>query len=381
MMTRSRTLAALVLGLTLLGTACAAAFGPDTTSAGFGAVFLAYAAVGWVVVRHQPSNRVGWLLMAFGATGSLMGLLAGYAALARVTGLGGEHVATWAESWLWAPTLGVVTGPLLVLFPDGRAPSPRWHFVFWTSAAFIVCASLGNALYPFPPGDGGPNPYGIAGAEGPLTVLLNFSGVCLLASLAGGIGALVVRFRRGGHVQRQQLKWFLAAAVLVPVTILIGDMNNQSLQDIAVPIGMSLLAVATGIAILRHGLYDIDRIISRTVGWALVSIVIGAVYLGGVTLLTAASSRLTGESTVAVAASTLLAAAAFGPVRRRIQSAVDRRFNRARYDAAHTVDIYRMHLRDELDVVSISSHLQGAVVSTLQPTTLSLWLRAPEART
>ena len=360
------------------GLVSAVLFAPKVTDASFAAVFLAYTAVGWLIVRHHPHNSVGWLLLAAGATGACLSLLWGYRALAPHLGLPGDHLAVWIESWLWAPIVAIFTGPLLAVFPTGGLLSPRWRWVPWTSGAFAVLAIIGNGLYPWPAGDGGPNPYGIPGAEVPLEVVTNVSGILLMLSLLGGIAALVVRYRRGGTVERRQLKLFLAAAVLVPAAIQIGEINNQALQDIAVPIGMSLLAVATGIAILRHGLYDIDRIISRTVGWALVTVVIATVYLGAVTVLTSLTARVAGQSTVAVAASTLIAAAAFGPVRRRVQSAVDRRFNRSHYDAAHTVQTYRAQLRDDLDIESITVHLHSAIAQTLQPERAALWLRTPE---
>ena len=379
-MNRRFVLASTLLAGSAGGVVSAVLFAPEATDATFAAVFLAYTAVGWLIVRHQPRNSVGWLLLAAGATGACLSLLWGYRALAPHLELPGDHLAGWIESWLWAPIVAIFTGPLLAVFPTGHLLSPRWRWVPWTSAAFAILAIIGNGLYPWPADEGGSNPYGIAGAEATLDVVTNVSGILLLASLFGGIASLIVRYRRGGTIERRQLKWFLAAAVLVPAAIQIGEINNQALQDIAVPIGMSLLAVATGIAILRHGLYDIDRIISRSVSWALVTIVIGGVYLGFVTVLSAATATIAGDSTVAVAAATLAAAAAFGPVRRRIQSAVDRRFNRTRYDAEQTVEAYRLRLRNDLDVGSITAHLHSAVATTLQPTTAALWVRAPEVR-
>lgn len=370
-----------VLATGLLGFALAGALGSTLfgNSGAFALVFVAFAVVGWLVARSHPDNLVGWLLLGFGAVGGVNGGMHVWAAAARAWNLPGREVALWSQSWLWAPMLGVSFGPLLVLFPDGRLPSPRWRFVLWASGVFVVLGAIGNALYPVAPGEGHPNPYAIESAAGILRVAQNLAGVALMVSLLGGVAALAVRYRRSGGVQRQQMKWFLAAAALLPVATVVGEFNNQALQEIAIPFVLALLAVATGIAILRHGLYDIDRIISRTVGWALVTVFIGAIYLAGVTVLTSITASAAGDSPVATAAATLAAAAAFGPARRRIQTAVDRRFNRARYDAQRTVDTYRQRLRDELDMDSISAGLQTAVADALQPRATKLWLRTPEA--
>lgn len=367
-----------LLGFTVLGAVFSVLFAQSATDTAFPLVLTTYAVVGWLVARNQPGNAVGWLLLIFGAIGGVNGVAAVWAEAARTFRWGGSEIADWTQTWLWAPMLGVTFGPLLVLFPDGKLVSSKARIILWLSGAFIVLGSVGNAFYPYGAENGGPNPYAIAGQESTLRTLQDLAGLALMLSLIGGVVALVVRYRRADRLQRQQLKWFLFAAALLPAAIIVGELRDQALQEIAVPVGLAFLAAAIGIAILRHGLYDIDRLISRTVGWALVSVVIGAVYLGAVSVLTSVTTSVTGESTLAVAASTLLAAAAFGPVRRRIQSGVDRRFNRARYNAAQTVEAYRMRLRDDLDVGSISTHLQAAVATTLQPSTSSLWLRAPE---
>ena len=362
-------------GLGLLG---AVWFAPSGDGAAFSLVFFCYAAVGWLVATRRSSNNMGWLLLAFAGIGATHGVLWAWSAAAAAWDWPGLAVARWSQSWLWAPVLGLVFGPLLASFPDGRLLSRRWRPVLWLAGVFIVLAGTGNALYPHPVGDSGPNPYALHGAEPLLDAMRNVGGIALMLSLAGGVAALIVRYRRGDAVQRRQMKWFLAAATLLPVATVVGELEDQALQPVAIPVALALLAAAIGIAILRHGLYDIDRIISRSVSWALVTVVVGAVYLGAVTLLTSITAGFAGESTIAVAAATLLAAAAFRPARSKIQSVVDRRFNRARYDALQTVDEYRLRLRDDLDVDSIAGHLQGVAVSALQPEQSLLWLRAPE---
>ena len=371
----STAVATAMLGLCVAGLILSVTFGPGPSESVFGLVFVAYAAVGWSITRRQSRNRIGWLLLAFGAVGGANGTLWAWHSAATAWGLPGARIADWSETWLFAPMIGLAFGPLLALFPDGQLLSPRWRVLLWLSGAFVVLAGLGNALFPYPAGDGGPNPYAVHGFDGILRLAQAFGGVCLMLSVVGGVAALVVRYRRAGQVQRQQLKWFLAAAALLPLLTLVGEMNDQALQGVAMPFGLALLAAAIGIAILRHGLYDIDRIISRTVGWALVTVVIAGVYLGAVTVLTALTAAVAGESPAAVAAATLLAAAAFKPARSRIQAAVDRRFNRARYDTARLTESYRNHLRDELELDSIGGDLVRVAHVAVQPRSAVLWLR------
>lgn len=376
---QARPLATALLGVGLLGLVCTALFSPHPPDAAFATVAVVYGFTGWLIAKHQPDNMVAWLLLLFGGLGGLQGSLWGWQTAAGEFGLPGAALTAWTEIWIWAPMLGITFGPLLVLFPDGRLLSNRWAAVLWLSGAFVVLAGVGNALFPYAPEDGGPNPYAVEGFDASLRMLQDLGGLALMGALLGGVAGLAVRFRRADQVQRQQLKWFLTAAALLPVVTVAGELDEQALQPVAVPLGLSLIAVAMGIAILRHRLYDIDRIISRSLSWALVTVVIGSVYFGAVTLLTAATASVAGQSAPAVAVSTLLAAAAFGPVRRRIQSAVDRRFNRARYDAAQTVEAYRVRLRSDLDVESIAAHLHGAVADTLQPRSSTVWLRGPGA--
>ena len=343
--------------------------------------------VGLLIAGRRPGHPYGWLLLSLGLAGALLEVteLSALYMLESGTGTRGLALAgAVATQPLWAATVGHVP-LLLLLFPDGRLPSPRWR---WLARAVVTMTVIGGVASLFIPEQLSvvpvANPIGM---REPYATWINATVigmvVGLFLSMIPAAGSLLLRRRRSTAQQRLQLRWFSWAAGLFVLAFLVtgfAGIDNDVISNSIVAAGFAAVYGAIGVAVLRYRLYDIDRIISRTLGWALVTIVIATVYLGGITLLTAASTRLTGESTVAVAASTLLAAAAFGPVRLRIQSAVDRRFNRARYDAAQTIDTYRMQLRDELDVVSISNHLEAAVVSTLQPRTLSLWLRAPEAR-
>ena len=376
-MSRARRASAALLTFTVAGGAASAVFAPVLAETSFAVVFVCYAVVGWLITRSHPENVVGWLLLALGAMGGVSGTLWGWAAVAAAAGLPGRDIAVWSQTWLWAPMLGIAFGPLLLYFPNGRLLSPRWRFALWVSAAFVVVAGVGNALMPSTEG-GGTNPYALQGHDAALRQATAVGGIALMVSLVAGVASLVLRFRRGGTTERRQLKWFLLAAMFLPVATVIGESNNQALQGIVIPAALALQAGAIGIAILRHGLYDIDRIISRTLSWGLITVVIGGVYLALITILSSTTSRVAGDSPFAVAAATLAAAGAFGPVRRRIQTAVDRRFNRARYDAAATVDALRTHLRDEVDLDTLTVELTNVVCATMQPAETTLWLREAE---
>jgi hypothetical protein len=311
----------------------------------------------------------------------LMGLLAAYSALARSVGLPGAAFVAWADLWMWAVPIGIIFCPLLALFPDGRLPSRRWRWVLWCGAGYFACAVAGNAFRPGPmPGSGVRNPLGIEGATGLMDGALALAVVTGLGAMLGGLAALTVRFRRGGPVERQQLKWFLCAAALLPVAVVVGEWREQQLFPIVAPIAFGLFPVAAGMAVLRYRLYDIDRIVSRTLSYAVVTALLGGMYVAGVFLLTPAVAGIGGGSQVAVAASTLGVAVAFGPVRRRVQGVVDRRFNRARYDAERTIAGFAGRLRDEVDLDQLTTELMGVVSRSIEPAAASLWLRQEAPR-
>jgi uncharacterized protein (DUF697 family) len=239
-----------------------------------------------------------------------------------------------------------------VLFPDGRLPSRRWRWVLWCGAGYFASAVAGNAFRPGPmPGSGVRNPFGIEGATGLMDGALALAVVTGLGAMLGGLAALTVRFRRGGAVERQQL------------------------FPIVTPIAFGLSPVAVGMAVLRYRLYDIDRIVSRTVSYAVVTALLGGMYVAGVFLLTPAVSGIGGGSQAAVAASTLGVAVAFGPVRRRVQGVVDRRFNRARYDAQRTVEAFAAQVRSALDLDELAGELASVTPRTVEPSQAPVWIR------
>ena len=379
---RSRTAALLAWPLwvlSLVGAIATVLDEPTVESFMFGAMFLVFATVGLVLVLRVPQNPIGWILACVGALGGTGGIAALWAFGPVGTELPGAGFARWLLTWIIFPVIGLVTIPLLLLFPTGQLPGRRWRFALWMAPLFILLASVGAAFYPWPPEERGPNPYALGRAEETLLFLQDISGIPLLIGVVAALVSIVLRYRRGSEVERQQLKWFLAAAALAPVAILLGDRPQTTLQVIVVPAAFSLLPIAIGIAVLRYRLYDIDRIINRTLVYGALTATLVAVYVGTVVLLQWALRSLTGgESQLAVVVSTLAVAALFNPLRRRIQAFIDRRFYRKKYDAAKTLEAFSARLRDETDLNGLTEELVAVVRETMQPGHVSLWLRPPE---
>lgn len=377
---RSRTAALLAWTLwvlSLVGAVATVLEEPSVESFMFGAMFLVFGTVGLVLALRVPGNAVGWILAWVGAISGIGGALALWAS----TGVAGADVANWILIWLFFPIIGLVTIPLLLLFPTGRLLSPRWRFALGMAPLFVVMASVGAAYYPLTPEEGGPNPYALEGAEETLLFLQDVSGIPLLIGIVAGLASIVVRYRHGSAVERQQLKWFLAAAATVPVAILAGDQAQTTLQVIVVPAAFSLLPIAIAVAILRYRLYDIDRIINRALVYGVLTASLVGVYLGTVVTLQLVLRSVTGQqSQLVVVASTLAVAALFSPLRRRLQEFIDRRFYRKKYDAARTLEAFNARLRNETDLDSLKGELLSVVQQTMQPEHASLWLREPEEK-
>jgi hypothetical protein len=344
-------------------------------------VFAAFLVVGCLILARRPGNRIGWLFTAVGLLTMTGGLVEPYAAYAYVTrpgSLPAPLVATWVYSWIWLPTIILALVFPLLLFPTGRSLSPRWRPVAWVAAAATAGYALLGALTPtleLPDKRTVANPIGVAGVG---DVDENLLGDVLLAltllTLAAAVCSLVLRFRRSHGVERQQLKWFTytgALVLLTPLgTLLVPDLGNLPFVVVIA------LPIAVGIAILRYRLYDIDRLINRTLVYGLLTALLGLVYAGAVLVLGQVFGGVGGDPpSWAVAGATLAVAALFQPARRRIQAAVDRRFNRRKYDAAKTVEAFSARLRDEVDLDTLSAELLTVVDQTMQPTQASLWLR------
>jgi hypothetical protein len=338
--------------------------------------------LGALVAARRPEHPVGWLFVGIGLAGAVQLVAGNYAMAARADpALPGGDIAAVAAEELRIAGLGMVTAVML-LFPTGRLPSPRWRPMAWAGAAGLLGHLAAEGLTPGRGEQllGYENPFGLEGRTGLLRLLGALEGLFLLAVLAA-IGSLVVRFRRARGVERQQLKWFVytavvALAVLVAASVALADlMEHGPLGSIlwgATPVA---LAAAVAVAVLRYRLYEIDRLVNRTLVYGLLTVLLGAVYAAGVFAAGRLLDPADGQSELAVAASTLAVAALFQPARRRVQELVDRRFDRRRYDGARTVAAFSARMRDELDLDTLSSELLAVVDRTVQPSGMSLWLR------
>jgi len=351
-------------------------------------VLLAFPLVGALVAARQPANVVGWLLLVMSVclTANLVGeSYARYALITAPGSLPGGLYGAWL-GWTYAPIVAILAIFLPLYFPTGRLLSPRWRPVVWLGLGFVVFAIAGNALWP--------GPYLLVRGLGPVRnpvlflpwakplfgLLRALAGLCLLPALAGALAALVVRFRRSRGIERQQLKWFVYAAALAPLPGLIYE-YVPGIFGLLRAVIYPLVPVAIGIAMLRYRLYEIDRIINRTLVYGTLTAILGLGYAGAVLVLGQLFGGVgTDPPNWVVAGVTLAVAALFQPARRRIQAVVDRRFNRRRYDAARTVEGFSGRLRDEIDLDTLSAELLAVVDQTMQPTAASLWLR-PSAQT
>ncbi|MDP9136530.1 MAG: hypothetical protein M3N56_17085 [Actinomycetota bacterium] len=349
-------------------------------SLAFMPVVLVFALIGAVVASRLPGNPIGWLFLALAQIQALYALAFGYAQYAAGVdpGLPAIDWAAWVATWV-TPLTPIVVALAVLLFPDGRLVSPRWRFVVWACVPTTAVVLADYALAPgtleeLPAVD---NP--LAGPEW----LANFEGDALIfALLLTALSSLIVRFRRSHGIERQQVKWIAYAAGLIAAfltmsgiaTVVLGegDATNSNAAGWVFAGVFSGLPIAAGIAILRHGLYDVDVVIRRTLIYGALTATLAAGYLGCVLL---AQLVIGADSSLAVAASTLAMAALFRPARGRIQELVDRRFYRRRYDATHTLEAFGGRLRHELDLEAVGTDLRRVVQETVQPEHVSLWLR------
>ena len=344
--------------------------------------------VGAVIVARQPRNRIGWLCCTVGL---LIGpaffaqAYAWYALVYRPGSLPGGLAMAWLGNWPWFAALSLVLTFLLLLFPNGRLVSPRWRVVAWAAAANLAVGSLWAMFKPtldsIEP-QGLPNPLAPQQAESAFEVLQSvvLTALGLLTILSAA--SIVARFRRARGVERQQLKWFTYATVVSAVVWVIfaaTGLQQRLPGALRYVVGATFLGavpVAIGIALLRYRLYDIDRLINRTLVYGLLSVVLGLGYAAVVLVLGQQFGGVTrNPPSWVVAGATLAVAAAFRPARHRIQTAVDRRFNRRRHDAARTMEAFAVRLRDHVDLETLSTELLAVVDLTMEPTAVSLWLR------
>ena len=346
--------------------------------------------VGGLIASHRPANLYGWLWLGLGMAQALMQFGQAYAAYALVAEPGslpapGTVVTVLGQGWV----ASIVIVPFLfLLFPDGHLPSPRWRLLAWVNLLVGVPLLI---LAPFVYDDGGvapvENPFYVHGSASEVIGALIDPGITVIfVIIVISVASLVFRYLRASGIERQQIKWFAYAAALNGFLIAI-DTLGLSAFLLGYPFGSALwtalgtvafasLYAAVVIAILRYRHYDIDIIINRTLVYGSLTAALVALYFGGIVASQWVFVLLTGQrSTLAVVASTLLIAALFNPLRRRIQSFIDRRFYRRKYDARKTLETFSAKLRDETNLDALSDELVRAVRETVQPAHVSLWLR------
>jgi hypothetical protein len=361
--------------------------------------FLAFPIVGALIASRRPHNPIGWICLAVGLLWMLGGLSEQYTSYGIAKPGSVPYLATIVAliQWMWIIPVGLLGTYLLLLFPDGMLPSSRWRPLAWLSGAVMVLLGVDSVLAPGPLTDleGVRNPFGLEGApwlvDAGIVLLLLFV-TCILASAI----SLVSRYRRSGGEVREQIKWIALAGafvgllaflmttlglLIVPEVMSGGGGSLPSWLQFLIYVGNLSFAgvpVAIGLAILRYRLYAIDLIINRTLVYVTLTATLALVYLGGVTATQTVFRVLTGQEQqpqLAVVISTLVIAALFNPLRRRIQGFIDRRFYRSKYDARKTLETFSAKLRDETDLDALSGDLVGVVRETMQPAHVSLWIR------
>jgi hypothetical protein len=348
------------------------------------ATVLAFSVIGAIVASRHPRNIIGWIFCTVGLVTGLDHLARGYAEFWLASGWGPRslgEMAAWFASWAWTALVSIPTTFLLLLFPDGRLPSPRWRPVAWCAGLGTTGAAVGYAL------DAGPledfpqlvNPYGV---DSPVVGVVGVAAAfVVVGSMVASTVSVIVRARRAGRVEREQIKWLAyGGAVAVGAIFAAGAISlwNVRVGILAISLALVGLPVFTGIAIVRYRLYDIDLIINRTLVYGALTGTLALVYFGSVATTQAIFRALTGQERqpqLAIVVSTLVIAALFNPLRHRIQSFIDRRFYRRKYDASKTLEAFSAKLRDETDLDALSDDLVGVVRDTMQPAHVSLWLR------
>jgi hypothetical protein len=349
----------------------------------FGIGIGSFAAVGALLDTRVPGNPIGVLLLAAGT------LLAAAMVIGTYATLGALQVPPWP----WAGPAAVVGSTLFVypfvialigvplVFPDGRLLSPRFRWVVRIAIADMAAFSLGGVLRALLGGASSPDVPGRDVLDLLLNAVDTIFFVATIASFGAGAVAIWLRFRHGGPVQRQQVKLLVAVvsvgAIVLPVSFLPGDASPELAGALTSVVVLTLFAlpIVIAVAILRYRLFDIDRIISRTISWAVVSGILAAAFAGVVVAMQAVLAGVTQGETLGVAASTLVAAALFQPVRRRVQSVIDGRFNRSHYDAQRTAAAFAERLRDQMDLATLEGDFAGTVDAALRPRSTGVWIR------
>jgi hypothetical protein len=356
---------------------------PSTTVTGL--LFCVLGATGAMIVWRGGGNAVGWILLltpvAMSVTTAVESLYI-YGRYAHPGSLPTAAGLIWAVNWLWVMGFVPLVTFTFLLFPDGRLLSPRWRPAAWLAGGALIALVLGYAFAPGPLEDYPvvENPLGVPGVGGAMFEALKGAGIPLMAlAAAASATSLVVRFRGSSGEQRQQLRWVAFAGAAAIVLWLAGAALRPVIGTggaFAVAFGLMLPPVAIAVAVLKYRLYDLDLVINRTLVYGALTATLAGAYVGSVLVLELILRPITAQSNLAIAASTLAVAAAFGPLRRRIQELVDRRFYRHRYDARLTLERFGSRLRDELDLETLRSELAAVVSQTMEPAHVSVWLRS-----
>jgi hypothetical protein len=344
-----------------------------------GSAMTVFAAMGGIIA-YRTRNVIGWIFCGVALCVSVRAVTDGwvhYGHFAATHEIPGFLAAAWISNWIWVPAMGSLGTFLFLLFPNGHPPSRRWRVIGWLGVAAMVAAVSSVAFAPGPLEDYPyvANPFALPKPFAGVTDVLGVGYPLLLAAILGSIASLVVRARRASAIERAQIKWIAFAGGLFAIgfsaSILLADLTYWYVL-VFVPIAG--IAVASAVAIQRYRLYDIDRIISRTLAYAILTALLGGTFALIVLVPTAAIGATTPGWLVAVA--TLAAFGLFRPLRRRVQDAVDHRFNRRRYDAEHTIDVFTARLREQVDIDALGDELTDVVQRTMQPNSVSLWLRS-----
>ncbi len=348
-------------------------------------IFLVSGVVGALVASRLPENPIGWIFLGVSVLLGLSGAADGYA-VRRIDHGDLSGLAAWA-AWYSAYAYVFFFAEIvfvLLLFPDGRTLSPRWRILVWAGGTGLSIYTVGVVLQPGQL-DQYPSVTNPAGVDSSLVGWLWAPGLVLfLVAAAGAAVSVVLRFRRARGVERQQLTWLAVAGVMaassLPLGFIVGSVFSSGDALVAtVLLGVLAIPIAIGFAILRYRLYDIGRVVNRSLVYASLTVVLGAAYAGLVLLGQAVSSSFAGGSNLAIAVSTLVVAALFLPVRSRVQRLVDRRFYRRRYDALRTLETFGMRLREQVELEGLRHDLVAVVGETMQPAHASLWLRGSAA--
>jgi hypothetical protein len=350
---------------------------------------VAFVAVGWLISTRRSDNLIGRMCLAIGLLWTVLmsfGPLGYWIIQTRTVDNELGLWVNWVGDWLWVPALGLFGTHLLLRLPDGRLISPRWRHYSRFCTIVLVVVTLSAAVELDTVG-------GIPGSKNPVLPYLEWARVLeplfilFPVSFIGAISCLVMRYRRSDDEVRHQIKWiafgglsFVGSFVVVGIVLALGGIETSSLEGQVLTnitlIGYSLVPISIGVSVLKYRLSDIDVIVNRALVYGSLTTTLGLAYLVTVALLQQVFTSVTGTSDLSIAISTLTVAALFGPLRARLQTFIDRRFYRGKYDATQTVEAFSARLRDEVDIDSLTKDLLRVVQESMQPRSVSLWLRA-----